>query len=153
MFEIVEILLLFLDIIIEIVLALGFERRAEAYGRPLFRFSLWMYLGLAILGVCVGALMSQLVPRRILPSPSLRGASLFLSPLVAGLVMKWFGDWREKNGHPPTVLATFWGGAAFAFGTAVVRWRMVGRVVYIPMMLDSVASVPLISSSTVSSTD
>jgi hypothetical protein len=93
MFEVVEILLWFLEIIIEIVFAFGFERRAEAYGRPLFRYSLWVYLGLAILGVCVGVLMSQLVPRRILPSPSLRGGSLFLSPLVAGLVMKWFGDW------------------------------------------------------------
>ena len=128
MFEIVEILLWFLEIIIEIVFAFGFERRAEAYGRPLFRYSLWMYLGLAILGVCVGWLMSQLLPGRILAASSFRGASLILSPLIAGFVMKWFGDWREKKGHERTVLATFWGGATFAFGATLARWLMVGRI-------------------------
>jgi hypothetical protein len=129
MIAIIEFLLLFLDIIIEIVLAFGFERRAEAYGRPLFRHSPWLYFGLVLLGGCVGWLISELVPQRILAASSLRGASLVLSPLFAGVVMKWFGDWREKKGHQPTVLATFWGGAAFAFGAALMRWLIVGRVV------------------------
>jgi hypothetical protein len=77
----------------------------------------------------VGSLISQLIPRRILPSPVIRGGSLFLSPLVAGLGMKFFGDWRTGKGHQRTVLGTFWGGAAFAFGMAFVRWLMVGQVV------------------------
>ncbi|MBM4299314.1 MAG: hypothetical protein FJ143_16375 [Deltaproteobacteria bacterium] len=128
MLELIEVLFFFLEVIVEIVFAFGFEKRSDAYGRPLFRYSPWMYLGLAMLGACVGSLMSQFVPQRILPTPMIRGASLFLSPLVAGLVMKWFGDWRTNQGHQPTVLATFWGGAAFAFGMAFVRWMMVGRV-------------------------
>ena len=146
MFELVEFLLLFLEIIIEVVFAFGFERRAEAYGRPLFRYSPWMYCGLAMLGGCVGWLISELVPEKILTASSFRGASLILAPLIAGFVMKWFGDWRERNGHERTVIATFWGGAAFAFGTALMRGLMVGREVLTPAIFNpTMVRVPLIS--------
>ena len=125
----VEVLLIFLDVIVEIVFAFGFEKRSDGYGRSLFQYSFWMYVGLALLGTCVGFLIGHLPPKRILPTPMIRDASLFLSPLIAGLVMKWFGGWRTNKGHQPTVLATFWGGASFAFGMAIVRWVMIGRAV------------------------
>ena len=128
MLELIEILFFFLDVIVEIVFAFGFEKRSDAYGRPLFQYSFLTYVGLALLGACVGSLISQLIPRRILPTPVIRGASLIVSPLIAGLVMKFFGDWRTGKDHQRTVLGTFWGGATFAFGTAVVRWLMIGRV-------------------------
>jgi hypothetical protein len=128
MLELIEVLLFFLDVIVEIVFAWGIERCSDAYGRSLFQGSFLTYVGLALLGACVGSLISQLVPRRILPTPVLRGGSLFLSPLVAGLVMKVFGNWRTGQGHQRTALGTFWGGAAFAFGMVLVRWLMVGRV-------------------------
>ena len=127
MIELIEVLLWFLEVFIEIVFAFGLERPTNAYGRPLLRYPLWMYLGLAILGAGTGSLIAQLAPRRILPSPVIRGVSLFVSPLLAGIVMKCFGHWRTDKGHHPTVLATFWGGAVFAFGMAFVRWLMVGR--------------------------
>jgi hypothetical protein len=63
-----------------------------------------------------------------MPSLLVPGVSLVLSPLSAGLVMKAFGDWRRRRGGDPSFLATFWGGALFAFSFALVRWLMVGRM-------------------------
>lgn len=123
----VEILIFLLDAIIEIIFAFGFERRADAYGRPLFKYSILTYVGLTLLGACVGALLSQLVPQQIWPAPAIRGVSLLLSPLAGGLIMRLFGRWRVSKGHQPNAIATFWGGAAFAFGVALVRWLMVGQ--------------------------
>src|SRR5262245_30232256 len=127
MFELVEVLFWLLEFVIELAIAFADARRLKIYGRPLFRYSLWSYLGLAIFGACVGFLMSLHIPRRILPSPAISGFSLIIWPLAAGLVMKWSGGWWEKKGYTPTVVATFWGGSAFAFGAALVRWRMIGR--------------------------
>jgi hypothetical protein len=39
MLELIEVLLFFLDVIVEIVFAWGFERRSDAYGRSLFQGS------------------------------------------------------------------------------------------------------------------
>ena len=38
------------------------------------------------------------------------------------------GKWRRRLGGRPTYLATFWGGALFAFAAALVRWLTIGRV-------------------------
>ncbi len=62
-----------------------------------------------------------MIPIRILPNSRFPGISLLLSPIAAGWIMKALGDWRRSRGHEPTVLATFWGGALFAFSMALVR--------------------------------
>jgi hypothetical protein len=38
-----------------------------------------------------------------------------------------FGQWRRRRGGDPTLLATFWGGALFAFAMAAARWLLIGR--------------------------
>jgi len=40
--------------------------------------------------------------------------------------MHWFGIWRRAEGRPPSTLATYQGGALFAFAMALVRWLVVG---------------------------
>src|SRR5438552_4271663 len=84
------------------------------------------YLGLPLFGGFVGFILSNTIPWRIFRNPIIPGISLLLSPIATGLVMKLFGDWRRSRGHQPTVLATFWGGALFAFSMALVRWLRVG---------------------------
>lgn len=76
----------------------------------------------------MGLLMAGFFPERLLPPLPLSGVSLVLSPLAAGFVMKIFGDWRRRRGGDPSFLATFWGGALFAFSFALVRWLMIGRM-------------------------
>jgi hypothetical protein len=50
-----------------------------------------------------------------------------LSPMLAGLVMHYYGRWRESRGSEPSYTATFLGGALFAFGMALVRFLLIGR--------------------------
>ena len=42
--------------------------------------------------------------------------------MVNGVVADALGDWRERRGRPRSYLATFWGGALFAFGMAGARF-------------------------------
>lgn len=38
-----------------------------------------------------------------------------------GPIRELFGDWRRSQEHEPTMIATFWGGALFAFSMALIR--------------------------------
>jgi hypothetical protein len=57
----------------------------------------------------------------IFPSQGIRGVSLVLAPLATDAVMKTLGDWRRKQENEGTMLATFWGGGAFAFAFSLAR--------------------------------
>jgi len=39
--------------------------------------------------------------------------------------MEQYGQWREENGGERSFIATFWGGALFAFSMALVRFLWV----------------------------
>ncbi len=55
------------------------------------------------------------------------GASLVVSPILNGLLMHYFGAWRTPRSGPPSFIATFWGGALFAFGFAAVRLALLAE--------------------------
>lgn len=84
-------------------------------------------LGLLVIGGLLGVISGSLLPHRLFPLAPVPGASLFLAPIGAGIAMHFFGVWRRIRGGNPTLVATFWGGAAFAFSMALVRWLMVGQ--------------------------
>jgi len=83
-------------------------------------------IGIMVMGGLAGLITSFLLPSRILQPGPIRGASLFLSPLVTGMVMDRYGQWREDRGVERSFIATFWGGALFAFSMALVRFALVG---------------------------
>ena len=56
--------------------------------------------GCLILGALAGGIMLAAVPHRILPTPPVPGLSLLIAPLLNGLAMKSFGDWRRARGRP-----------------------------------------------------
>lgn len=76
----------------------------------------------AMLGAMVGAISVLVQPRRILPAAPVAGISVVLSPIVAGILMGRYGEWRRSRGSATSLLATFWGGALFALGLASVRF-------------------------------
>lgn len=124
---------LLFEFFVEVILQPVFELLG-ATGKELLRRYPWLRVVLAVIfipltGGLIGLFFSNMIPERIIPTPRATGISLFLSPMLAGLAMKYFGDWRRNNGHQPTLLATFWGGALFAFSMALVRWLRVARVV------------------------
>lgn len=84
-------------------------------------------IGVLLLGGAAGAVTRLVWPARILPPSPVRGASLFLSPLVTGVVMDRYGTWRETRGATRSYMATFAGGALFGFGMALVRFFWIGK--------------------------
>jgi hypothetical protein len=83
-------------------------------------------IGIAMWGALAGAVVSLAWPARILPPVVVRGASLVLSPLISGAVMHQYGQCRDRQRESRSHLATFWGGALFAFSMAVVRFMWLG---------------------------
>lgn len=81
--------------------------------------------GLVTVGVLAGFLTTLVLPRRIIHTQGVRGASLLVAPLISGLVMAFYGRQRAIRGHNRSYFATFWGGALFALGMAVVRFGLI----------------------------
>ena len=79
---------------------------------------------LLVLGGIMGWIGWLLVPDPLLSHAPIPGASLLLSPLITGGVMEFYGRWRRKSGHATSSASTFWGGALFAFGMALVRFLL-----------------------------
>ncbi len=95
------------EFVFQIFAELGLESVSEYFRRrPVLRVIVALIL-IPLLGAFIGLVLSNMIPKRILPKPSVPGISLILSPLVAGLMMKLFGDWRRSLGHEPTIIATF----------------------------------------------
>ena len=85
-------------------------------------------IGLVLIGGAMGWILWLVVPVRMVTSGGIPSARLVLSPLLAGLVMHYYGRWRESRGAAVCrAPATFWGGALFAFGMASARFLLVGR--------------------------
>jgi hypothetical protein len=126
----VEELLLFLlqlggDLLIQLVLEILWEVVAAAYkatfGRP-DRSIVGASIGYFVVGASLGGLSLLVWPSRLLRPGPVPGLSLILSPVCVGLTMQAWGRYRRARGRVTTTLATFPAGAAFALGTALVRF-------------------------------
>lgn len=80
--------------------------------------------GLAIVGAMTGGFVTWLLPTRLLGPPAMPGTSLIILPLLNGALMHVYGAWQGRRRTRASFAATFWGGASFAFGFAVVRLLM-----------------------------
>jgi hypothetical protein len=80
-------------------------------------------MGLAFAGAAAGVLSAWLLPHRLFAARAvLPGASLLLAPLATGAAMHFLGKLQRRFGRCPGSLATFRGGAIFAFSMALIRW-------------------------------
>ena len=117
---------IFLQVAAEILIELGFGSVRELLRQRTRAHPAVAGIGVALLGGLAGVLTSVIWPTRILRPAAFPGTSLLVSPLVTGLVMDRYGQWRERGGVERSTLATFWGGALFAFSMALVRFVWVG---------------------------
>jgi hypothetical protein len=106
--------------IMEILAELGLASLKAAFERP-NRSPILAGLGYLLLGGALGGLSLLVRRERFFQPGPMPGLSLIVSPLCVGLIMHAWGRYRRQRGHTTTNLATFGGGAAFAFGSAVVR--------------------------------
>ena len=116
-----------MQLTLELLLELGFHSAGESFGRRSRSHPVVAGIGIAVLGGVAGVLTSLVLPTRIIQQSFVPGASLLLSPIVTGILMEAYGRWRTRRGGHPSYVATFWGGALFAFTMALVRFLLVGR--------------------------
>ncbi|HET9495751.1 MAG TPA: hypothetical protein VFR15_16115 [Chloroflexia bacterium] len=109
------------QIVLELLAELGFTSVREAVGRNRREHPTWAALGIALVGGAAGALTVWVIPHRVLPRPPVPGLSLILGPVAAGGMMHLLGRVQAANGRSGSRLATFWGGALFAFSFSVAR--------------------------------
>jgi hypothetical protein len=109
------------EILGEALLELGFASFKEAYNRA-NRNPVLASAGYLLLGGAFGAGSVWLFPHRLTRPGPFPGISIVLAPVVSGFAMHAFGMYRRAHGHETTNLATFYGGAAFAFGASLVRF-------------------------------
>ncbi len=108
--------------IAELLLELGFEAIADSLRRGRSANPVFAAIGLLIIGTAAGFISCWLLPTPLFrPVPHMPRLSLILSPLATGAAMHEFGAWRRRRGGDPSLLATFWGGALFAFAMGVAR--------------------------------
>ena len=116
---------LVLDTLLQALFELAFELGIESVRsamRPRSRaHPVFAAIGFALLGCGSGIASAWLLPRPLIAPGPLPGISVLVSPLIAGLIMQQYGAWAETRGREPSILATFWGGSAFAFAFALSR--------------------------------
>ena len=117
---------LIIELLPVILFEWGLEKRGDYSNRDVVTDKLLFFGSVFLVGALVGVGITSVLPQRIFPKPTLPDVSLIVSPMIAGYLMKLFGNWRLKKGYQPTDLASFFGGALFAFSIALVRWFMVG---------------------------
>ena len=81
--------------------------------------------GYLALGALLGLVLAYVFPVPLSKHEAVTILGVFLNPIGFGLLSHLYGEHRRRRGRNTTNLATFWGGAAFAFGIAAVRAAMV----------------------------
>jgi hypothetical protein len=118
----------------EFVLQVLFEVAAEAISEAITadKERPWIAstVGLVFGGGAAGLISAALFPHRMISGRHIvHGLSLLLAPVAAGVAMQAIGNRLRASGRTPTVLATFRGGATFAFAMALIRRLIIARTV------------------------
>jgi hypothetical protein len=116
---------LFLQLIGEVACEFGLQSLSEIFER---KPNPWLAgIGYILLGAAVGALSLLVARSTFIHHSTLRIANLFLTPLLAGLLMAAIGHWRRKRGQDLIRLDRFGYGFLFAFSMALVRFLYASR--------------------------
>jgi hypothetical protein len=94
----------------------GFARQHEPQSKFMDLFSS------CIAGVLFGVVTLLVIPMPVIRNVMIPGISLVLAPVLVGTTMFSWGKYRRGKGRTVSGLATFWGGALFAFSSALVRF-------------------------------
>jgi hypothetical protein len=111
----------FLQIVFEFLAELIGHAIREPLRHPRTRNPIFAAIGYALFGILTGAASLALFPALFIPSPGLRLANLFLTPVIAGALMSLLGAWRKRRGQEIIRLDTFFYGFCFAMAMALVR--------------------------------
>jgi hypothetical protein len=117
----------FLQLVSELLFEFGVAGLGEPFRQRTRAHPLLAGAGAVLMGGLAGGIAHLVWPMRIFQPGPIRGLSLVVSPILTGVVMDRYGQWREARGQLRSYIETFLGGALFAFGMALVRFALVGR--------------------------
>jgi len=92
-----------------------------------FRSPLLACIGYVALGGVAGAITLLFFPHPLVHPSRVPGASVIISPVLAGLGMSLIGSIQRKRNKKVMRIESFGYGFAFALGMAVVRFLFVAR--------------------------
>ncbi len=113
---------LLLQIIVEVLIELGFNGVASTIQNRKERSPLLAFIGYCIIGGLAGALSLWIVPHQVIESETFALLNLFITPIIAGLLMSYIGYLRKRRGKDIIRLDSFIYGFTFAFSMALVRY-------------------------------
>ena len=113
----------------EVISEIGIRSVTEVFERKPVRNPWFAGLGYLLLGSAVGGISLLFARSTLIHNSTLRFINLFLTPLLAGLVMALIGRLREQKGQQVVRLDRFTYGFIFAFGMALIRFFFAARPV------------------------
>lgn len=113
------------QLVMEIVVEAGFEAGKGLLARQPRLANVVVAAGALLAGALAGWLSAKVAPTRLTHVRLFPGISLAAGPFVGALTMELYGRWRRSRAQEATRFATWWGGAAFAFGYALTRFVLV----------------------------
>jgi hypothetical protein len=130
----IEVVLQFLfefliQIIGEVASEFGSQSLKEVFRKRPIQNPLLAAMGYFCLGALIGGISLLVVNHALIHHPTLRIVNLFLSPLLAGLVMMAIGSRRQKKGQAVVRLDRFGYAFIFAFGMALIRFLFAAKAV------------------------
>ena len=116
-----------LQILGEVFCEIGMRSWAEVFQRKQIQNPMLAGFGYFLFGSGVGGISLYFFASSLIHNSTFRIISLFLTPILAGLVMAAIGLLRHKKGQPLVRLDRFGYGFIFAFGMALVRFLYAAR--------------------------
>ncbi len=113
---------LLLQLLGEVLIALGVESFAQSLGRREKPHWALAGVGCLLIGAIAGLVVTVIYPHHVSPSVGLPYVALVILPGLVGLGAFLLGRRAEAAGRRRPALATFWGGVLFAVGMSVVRF-------------------------------
>ena len=118
---------LFVDILSQILIELGFDSIGSVLKSDKEYSKSFQIIGLILLASLVGLSSIVIFPQKLFQTTLFPGISLILSPIIVGIIMHKIGEWKKEHNKKSTLLATFWGGASFAFIIALIRFIVIAN--------------------------
>jgi hypothetical protein len=111
-----------LQIVAEGLFELGFYSLAEALNRKKRRNPILASIGYLLWGGVIGVVTIVIFPSLMIKNPVFRVLNLIITPIIAGVSMSVLGSLRKRKGQDLLRIDSFFYGALFAFGLAIVRF-------------------------------
>lgn len=117
---------LFLEVFFELVgaalLDIASRALAKVFDEKVSSPAVASFFGYGLLGVLIGAYSVIIFPHPLVHPSRIRGISVLVSPVIAGVAMSLIGSTLRKRDKKVVQIESFGYGFAFAFGMAAVRF-------------------------------